>query len=49
MKLLTFKGGVHPQYNKEYSEKKAIEKVESPKVCIYTSSTTYRCASKGNC
>lgn len=32
MKLLTFKGGVHPQYNKEYSEKKAIEKVESPKV-----------------
>ena len=32
MKLLTFKGGVHPQYNKEYSAKKAIEKVESPKV-----------------
>lgn len=32
MKLLTFKGGIHPQYNKEYSEKKAIEKAESPKV-----------------
>ncbi|MGL6107628.1 electron transport complex subunit RsxC [Romboutsia sp.] len=32
MKLLTFKGGIHPPYRKEYSEKKAIEKAESPKV-----------------
>ena len=32
MKLLTFKGGVHPQYNKEYTEKKAIRKAEGPKV-----------------
>lgn len=32
MKLLTFKGGIHPPYNKEYSEKKVLEKAESPKV-----------------
>ncbi len=32
MKLLTFNGGIHPPYNKEYSEKKAIEKAGSPKV-----------------
>ena len=32
MKLLTFKGGIHPPYNKEYSEKMAIEKAKSPKV-----------------
>ena len=32
MKLLTFKGGIHPLYNKEYSEKMAIEKAKSPKV-----------------
>lgn len=31
MKLLSFKGGIHPPYNKEYSEKKAIEKAKSPK------------------
>lgn len=30
MKLLSFKGGIHPPYNKEYSEKKAIEKAKSP-------------------
>ncbi len=35
MKLLTFKGGIHPKYNKQYTEKKAIEKANSPKiVCI---------------
>ena len=32
MKLLTFKGGIHPPYKKEYSEKKAIEIAKSPKV-----------------
>lgn len=32
MKLLTFKGGIHPQYKKEYSNQKSIEKAESPKV-----------------
>ena len=32
MKLLTFKGGIHPPYNKEYSEKMAIEKAKSPNV-----------------
>lgn len=32
MKLLTFKGGIHPPYRKEYSDKKALEKAESPKV-----------------
>ena len=32
MKLLTFKGGIHPQYRKEYSNQKAIEKAKSPKV-----------------
>ncbi|MGL5316273.1 MAG: electron transport complex subunit RsxC [Peptostreptococcaceae bacterium] len=31
MKLLTFKGGIHPPYRKEYSDKKALEKAESPK------------------
>ncbi len=32
MKLLTFKGGIHPPYNKEYSKKKGIEKAKIPKV-----------------
>ncbi len=32
MKLLTFKGGIHPPYRKEYSDKKVLEKAESPKV-----------------
>lgn len=32
MKLLTFKGGIHPPYRKEYTEKKALEKAENPKV-----------------
>ena len=26
MKLLTFKGGIHPPYGKEYANKKPIEK-----------------------
>lgn len=32
MKLLTFRGGIHPQYRKEYSNKKPLERAESPKV-----------------
>jgi len=32
MKLLTFKGGIHPPYRKEYSNQKAIERSENPKV-----------------
>ncbi|MGL5346067.1 MAG: electron transport complex subunit RsxC [Peptostreptococcaceae bacterium] len=32
MKLLTFKGGIHPLYKKEYSDKKTLEKAENPKV-----------------
>lgn len=30
MKLLTFKGGIHPPYGKEYANKKPIEKAEAP-------------------
>jgi electron transport complex protein RnfC len=32
MKLLTFKGGIHPQYRKEYSNSKALEKALDPRV-----------------
>ena len=32
MKLLTFNGGIHPPYRKEYTEKKALERAKSPKV-----------------
>ncbi|MGL4911365.1 MAG: electron transport complex subunit RsxC [Romboutsia sp.] len=32
MRLLTFKGGIHPPYKKEYSNQKAIEKSKNPKV-----------------
>lgn len=32
MKLLTFKGGIHPPYNKEYTNQIAIRKAEAPKV-----------------
>lgn len=32
MKFLTFKGGIHPPYNKEYTKSKAIQKAEDPKV-----------------
>ncbi|MDR1774681.1 MAG: electron transport complex subunit RsxC [Clostridioides sp.] len=32
MKLLTFKGGIHPKYNKELANDKALEKAEPPKV-----------------
>ncbi len=32
MKLLTFKGGIHPRYQKEYAEKEKIEKANDPKV-----------------
>ncbi|MDR0879522.1 MAG: electron transport complex subunit RsxC [Clostridioides sp.] len=32
MKLLSFKGGIHPQYNKEYAKDKATQKSEQPKV-----------------
>ena len=32
MKLLTFEGGIHPPYKKEYSDKKTLEKAENPKV-----------------
>lgn len=32
MKLLTFKGGIHPSYRKECTEKKALKRAESPKV-----------------
>jgi len=30
--LLTFRGGIHPPHGKKYSEKKAIEKAEEPKI-----------------
>jgi electron transport complex protein RnfC len=30
--LLTFKGGIHPPHGKKYSEKKAIEKANNPKI-----------------
>lgn len=30
MKLLTFKGGIHPPYGKEYANKKTIEKAAAP-------------------
>lgn len=30
MKLLTFKGGIHPPYGKEYANKKPIEKAAAP-------------------
>ncbi|MGL5328263.1 MAG: electron transport complex subunit RsxC [Peptostreptococcaceae bacterium] len=32
MKLLTFKGGIHPSYNKEYTKSKELEKAKDPKV-----------------
>lgn len=32
MKLLTFKGGIHPSYNKEYTNQIALRKAEAPKV-----------------
>ncbi|MDM8534552.1 electron transport complex subunit RsxC [Clostridiaceae bacterium HSG29] len=32
MGLLTFKGGIHPPHGKKYSEKKAIEKADNPKI-----------------
>jgi len=32
MKLLTFKGGIHPSYNKEYTNQIALKKAEAPKV-----------------
>ncbi|MEG0050550.1 MAG: electron transport complex subunit RsxC [Terrisporobacter sp.] len=32
MKLLTFKGGIHPPYNKEYTNEIALKKAEAPKV-----------------
>ncbi|RDY24051.1 electron transport complex subunit RsxC [Romboutsia maritimum] len=32
MQLLTFKGGIHPPYRKEYSNKKTIERAQSPKI-----------------
>ena len=32
MKLLTFKGGIHPPYNKEYTKSKALQNAEKPKV-----------------
>ena len=32
MKLLTFKGGIHPPYNKEYTNQIALRKAEAPKV-----------------
>ena len=31
MRLLTFKGGIHPPYNKEYTNKIALAKAEAPK------------------
>lgn len=31
MKLLTFKGGIHPPYGKEYANKKPIERAAAPK------------------
>ncbi len=32
MKLLTFKGGIHPPYRKEYSNQKPIERAADPKI-----------------
>ena len=32
MKLLTFKGGIHPPYRKEYSDKRALENAENPRI-----------------
>ncbi|SCH34316.1 MULTISPECIES: electron transport complex subunit RsxC [unclassified Romboutsia] len=32
MKLLTFKGGIHPEYNKEYTKSKELQKADDPKV-----------------
>lgn len=32
MKLLTFKGGIHPPYKKEYSKEKVITKAINPKI-----------------
>ncbi|MGL4879192.1 hypothetical protein, partial [Paraclostridium dentum] len=32
MKLLTFKGGIHPPYRKEYTNDKPLEKAKDPKV-----------------
>lgn len=32
MKLLTFKGGIHPPYKKEYSNQKPIERAADPKI-----------------
>lgn len=32
MKLLTFKGGIHPPYNKEYTKEIVLKKAEAPKI-----------------
>jgi len=32
MKLLTFKGGVHPPYNKEYTKDKSLQIAEEPSI-----------------
>lgn len=32
MKLLTFRGGIHPSYKKEYSSKKVLERAEGPEI-----------------
>ena len=32
MKLLSFKGGIHPPHNKKYTEHKAIERAAEPKI-----------------
>ena len=32
MELRTFKGGIHPPHNKRYTEAKAVERAESPKI-----------------
>ena len=32
MKLLTFKGGIHPPYNKECTKSKALQRAKDPKV-----------------
>lgn len=36
MKLLTFKGGIHPPYRKEYTNSKSLEKASDPKI-VYIS------------
>lgn len=36
MKLLTFKGGIHPPYRKEYTNSKPLEKASDPKI-VYIS------------